>query len=48
MDDELSLVLALGEQARAEQAGQDPDTRELARELLGAQVDRYHAANAPE
>lgn len=43
MDDELRLVLALGAQARAEQDGMTPDAQQLGRDLLGAQVDCYHA-----
>lgn len=44
MDDELSLVLALGAQARAERDGMTPDAQQLGRDLLGAAVDQYHAA----
>jgi hypothetical protein len=46
MDDELSLVLALGAQARAERDGMDPDVQQLGRDLLGAWVDQYHTETA--
>jgi hypothetical protein len=46
IDDEMKLVLALGAQARAEQEGMDPEVQQLGRDLLGPQVDRYHAATA--
>jgi hypothetical protein len=44
MDDELALVLALGAQARAEEEGMASDAQQLGRDVLGAVVDRYHAA----